>query len=287
MAKPATTTAAFTIIILCMCLLLAGKGKTKTGRQWVYLRDERPHAGSAPPAVLYRYTPDRKGERCREHLKSFSGYLHADGYAGFEELYTWPRRLPSGEPAAEAGGRIMEVACWAHVRRKFYDVHKANGSPIAKEALEKIGAPFGIERTIAGKPPHRRCEVRQLQAKPKLDALAAWLDAQLKLIPSKCELAGAIRYARSRWEALTRYADDGRLEISNNAAENAIRPVALGRKNWLFAGGQGHSKNAPWLPANPGRPKSRTGGNHIGDTRRAQHTAARPDHRRLQGQIRD
>jgi transposase len=216
-------------------VLAPGNGKTKTGRLWVYLRDERPHAGPAPPAVLYRYTPDRKGGRCREHLSTFSGHLHADGYAGFAELY----ESTHGSPA-----NVTEVACWAHVRRKLYDVHKANGSPIAKEGLERIGALFDIERTIAGKPLDERQRIRQAQARPKLNALAVWLDAQLKLIPGKSELAGAMRYARSRWDALLRYADDGRLEISNNAAENAIRPVALGRKNWLFAGSDSGGERA-------------------------------------------
>jgi transposase len=208
-------------------VLAPGNGKTKTGRLWIYLRDERQHAGPAPPAVVYRYTPDRKGERCREHLAPFSGHLHADGYAGFAELY----ESAEGKPA-----NIIEVACWAHVRRKFFDVHKANGSAIAREALERIGTLFDIERTIAGKSPDHRRTVRQSLAKEKLDRLAEWLDQQLKLLSGKSELAGAIRYARSRWDALMAYVDDGRLEISNNAAENAIRPVTLGRKNWLFAG---------------------------------------------------
>jgi transposase len=208
-------------------VLAPGNGKTRTGRLWVYLRDERPHAGSAPPAVLYRYTPDRKGERCREHLAPFAGHLHADGYAGFAELY---------ESAESKPANVTEVACWAHVRRKFFDVHKSNGSPIAKEALAAIGALFDIERAIASLIPERRRRVRQDAAKPRLDALKLWFDAQLSLIPGKSDLAGAIRYARSRWDALTAYVDDGRLEISNNAAENAIRPVTLGRKNWLFAG---------------------------------------------------
>jgi transposase len=208
-------------------VLAPGNGKTRTGRLWIYLRDERPHAGRAPPAVLYRYTPDRKGERCRQHLGSFAGHLHADGYAGFAELY----ESAEGKPA-----NVTEVACWAHVRRKFFDVHKANGSPIAREALERIGALFDIERTIAGKSADQRRAVRQGLAKDQLDKLAEWLARQLKLLSGKSELAGAIRYARSRWDALTAYVDDGRLEISNNAAENAIRPVTLGRKNWLFAG---------------------------------------------------
>jgi hypothetical protein len=160
-------------------------------------------------------------------LSSFAGHLHADGYAGFAELYG----SIQGKPA-----NVIEVACWAHVRRKFFDLHKANGSPIAREALDRIGALFDIERTIAGKSPDRRRTARHSLAKEKLDRLAEWLDQQLKLLSGKSELAGALRYARSRWNALTAYVDDGRLEISNNAAENAIRPITLGRKNWLFAG---------------------------------------------------
>ena len=216
-------------------VLAPGNGKTKTGRFWVYLRDEQPHAGAAPPAVLYRYTPDRKGEHCRAHLAGFAGHLHADAYSGFNELYE----------TKDAGlACVTEVACWAHVRRKFFDVHKSNGSPIAKEALDKIGALFDIERAIAGKPPTQRKAVRMARAKPKLDALAAWFDGQLKLISGKSDLAKAIRYACTRWEALTCYCADGRLEISNNAAENAIRPVALGRKNWLFAGSDAGGERA-------------------------------------------
>lgn len=208
-------------------VLAPGKGKTKTGRLWVYLRDERPHEGPSPPAVLYRYTPDRKGERCRAHLGDFRGHLHADGYSGFADLY----RSTDGTPAG-----VTEVACWAHVRRGFFDFHKATGSFVAHEALERIGALFDIERRITGQSANRRRDVRRSLARPLLDAMAEWLDDQLALIPGKSDLAKAIRYARSRWNALTVYIDDGRLEISNNAAENAIRPITLGRKNWLFAG---------------------------------------------------
>jgi transposase len=193
------------------------------------LRDERPHAGAAPPAVLYRYTPDRKGEHCRDHLASFAGHLHADGYSGFAELY----RDKDAKPAC-----VAEVACWAHVRRKFFDIHKSNGSPIAKEALEKIGSLFDIERATAGRPPGQRKAARMAKAKPKLDALADWFDEQLKLISGKSDLAKAIRYARSRWEALTCYCADGRLEISNNAAENQIR----GRAH----PGNAHSPTRAW-----------------------------------------
>jgi transposase len=216
-------------------VLAPGNGKTKEGRFWLYLRDERPHAGAAPPAVLYRYTPDRKGERCHCHLAAFKGHLHADGYPGFAKLY----EEKDGKPPS-----VTEVACWAHARRKFFDVHKANGSPIAKEALAKIGELFDIERAIAGKPPSQRQAARMEKAKSKLDALAVWLDRQLQLIPGKSDLAGAIRYARSRWEALTCYRADGRLEISNNAAENAVRPVSPGRKNWLFAGSDSGGERA-------------------------------------------
>jgi transposase len=225
-------------------VLAPGAGRTKTGRQWVYLRDERPHGGTAPPAVLYRYTPDRKGEHCRAELASFTGWLHADGYAGFGKLYE-VAGASSSSPLPLAGPpRVAEVACWAHVRRGFFDEAKGSGSPIGKEALERIGALFDIERQIAGAAPEQRRHVRQRLAKPRLDELATWLDAQLQRIPGKSDLAGAIRYARARWPALVAYADHGQLEIGNNAAENAIRPVALGRKNWLFAGSDSGGERA-------------------------------------------
>ena len=225
-------------------VLAPGAGKTKTGRQWVYLRDERPHAGTTPPAVLYRYTPDRKGEHCRKELANFTGWLHADGYAGFGRLYEIAGARSAGADLLQGPPRVAEVACWSHVRRGFFDDYAAHKGVIAKEALDRIGALFDSERLIAGRPPDVRRGVRQRTARPKIDDLAAWFDAQLKLIPGKSDLAGAIRYARSRWTALTRYLDDGRLEISNNAAENQIRPVALGRKNWLFAGSDGGGERA-------------------------------------------
>ena len=208
-------------------VLAPGTGKTKTGRLWVYVRDERPYAGTNPPAVLYRYSPDRKGEHPRAHLKSFRGLLQADGYAGFNALYE--SRNGGAAPA-------VEVACWAHVRRKLFDVHEATGSPLAREALERMGALFAIERTINGQPPEERRRVRRLEAKPILDGLKTFLDRSLSQLSGKSALAGAIRYARGCWPALARYVDDGRLEMTNNAAERAIRPLALGRKNWVFAG---------------------------------------------------
>jgi transposase len=203
-------------------VLAPGTGKTKTGRLWVYVRDDRPFAGSAPPAVLYRYSPDRKGEHPRRHLKDFRGTLQADGYAGFNELY--------------ASGRRIEVACWAHVRRKFFDIHAANGSPLAQEALRRIAGLYGVESEARRQTADPRRSLRQIRAGPLLDELKGCFEASLRKVSGKSELAGAIRYALNRWVALTRYRDDGRLEIDNNIAERAIRGVALGRKNWLFAG---------------------------------------------------
>jgi transposase len=202
-------------------VLCPGRGTTRQGRLWTYVRDDRPAGSNEPPAVLFRYSPDRKGERPQAHLASFTGVLQADAYAGFDRLY---------------GERIQEAACWAHVRRKFYDLHVAHASPIAAEALGRIGRLYGIEAELRGKPADERRSVRQARAGPELEALHAWLHATLMTLSKKGELAGAIRYALSNWTALTRYRDDGRLEIDNNAAERALRAVALGRKNWLFAG---------------------------------------------------
>lgn len=208
-------------------VLAPGTGKTKTGRLWVYLRDERPYAGQGPPAVVYRYSPDRRGEHPRAHLAAFHGFLQADGYSGFGPLY----KTANGQPAT-----VSEVACWAHVRRQFYDIHVASNAPIAGETLQRIGQLFDIERAAMGRSPEQRRLLRQSSARPLVDDLAAFLDASLATISGRSELAKAIRYARSRWTALTRYLDDGTLEISNNAAERAIRPLVLGRKNYLFAG---------------------------------------------------
>ena len=216
-------------------VLAPGTGKTKTGRLWVYLRDERPYGGPAPPAVVYRYSPDRKGEHPRAHLARFRGFLQADGYAGFAPLY----ESQGGQAAA-----MTEVACWAHVRRKIYDVHFATKSPIAAEALERIGRLFEVEREVSGLAPEARRKIRQARARPVIDELAAFLEGSLPKLSGKGELAGAMRYARGRWEALTRYLDDGRLEISNNAAERAIRPLALGRKNYMFAGSDAGGERA-------------------------------------------
>ncbi len=205
-----------------------GRGKTKTGRLWVAVRDERPFGSQAPPAAFYLYSPDRKAEHAKSLLNTCRGFLHADGYSGFSDLY-----LPDPKIGAP---RLVEIACWAHARRKIYDVHVATGSPAAREALDKIGRLFSIEAEIRGKSPARRREARQQNSGPILAELKDFLDSTLAKISGKSSLAQAIRYATSRWEALTRFIDDGRLEMSNNAAERAIRPIALGRKNYLFAG---------------------------------------------------
>jgi hypothetical protein len=201
----------------------------------VYLRDERPYGGRAPPAVVYRYSPDRKGEHPRAHLAKFRGFLQADGYSGFGPLY----ETASGQPAA-----LTEVACWAHVRRKFYDIHVATNAPIADQALQRIGRLFDVERDAMGRSPDERRRIRQARARTVMDELAAFFDSSLSKLSGKSELARAIRYARSRWTALTRYLDDGHLEISNNAAERAIRPLALGRKNYMFAGSDAGGERA-------------------------------------------
>lgn len=205
-----------------------GHGKTRQGRLWTYVSDGRPWRDDAPPAVCYLYSPDRKGIHPRSHLSRFAGVLHADGYAGFKELY---------KPDALHGARrIVEAACWAHVRRKFYDLTVNGPAPMAEAALQQIGELYDIEADIRGSPPDVRKAVRQQRTVPKLAALKAWLEQQRSRLSGKSPAAQAIRYALARWAALNRFVADGTIEIDNNAAERAIRPVALGRKNWLFAG---------------------------------------------------
>jgi len=203
-------------------VLSPGKGRTRTGRLWAYVRDDRPCGGTDPPAVVYRYSPDRKAERPREHLRSFTGILQADAYSGFTPLYN--------------SGEIVEAACWAHARRKYYDVYVADRSPIAGQALQRIGALYEIERQIRGCSPAERRKARQLRSAPVLEDLGAWLRATQRTVSAKSPLAAAIHYTLVRWPALTRYLDDGRVEVDNNAAERAIRALVLGRRNYLFAG---------------------------------------------------
>lgn len=211
-------------------VLAPGHGRTRQGRLWTYVRDDCPSGGESPPAVWFAYSPNRNGEHPEAHLAGFRGILQADGYAGFNRLYE--------------EGRISEAACWAHARRKFYDIHQAHKSAIAKEALDRIGALYAIEEEIRGRSPGERLAVRQARAKPLLDALRRWLERERDKLPRKSETVKAIQYTLGRWPSLARYADDGRIEIDNNAAERALRAVAIGRKNYLFAGSDAGGKRA-------------------------------------------
>ncbi len=194
-------------------------GKTRTGRLWVYARDDRACGDDAAPAALYCYTPDRKGEHPQRQLAGWRGTLQADGYAGFNALY----EARGGDPP-----EIIEVACWAHVRRKFFDIHQAHKGAAANEVLERIGRLYAVEERVRGQPAARRATARQAEAALEITALRTQLDQLLRQVPGKSTLAEAIRYALSRWPALTRYLADGRLEIDNNIAERAMRAVALG-----------------------------------------------------------
>jgi len=202
-----------------------GRGKTKTGRLWVYAREQRGWSGPAPPAAVYLFAPDRKAERPVAHMARFKGVVHVDGYAGFERL--------------TARGEVVLAACWAHTRRKFYDVQQQTGSPIAAEALRRIGDIYAVEAKVRGRAPEHRLAWRRSLSAPAVKNLRAWLEAQLGLVPARSTLADAIRYALGRWKGLTRFLDDGRIELDTNPVERAIRPVALGRKNHLFAGSDG------------------------------------------------
>jgi len=209
---------------------MQAKRKCATARIWTYVRDERPWSGDDPPAAWYQFSTDRKGEHPTKHLAKYKGWMHADGYAGFNDLYRT--------------GNVQEVACMAHVRRKFTDVFQSEGSIIAEEAIKRIARLYGVEKAARGSSPDERVRLRQARAKPIFDDLEAWLHAQLPKISGKSELAKAIRYALTRMKRLRPYLDHGFLEIDNNSAERAMRCVALGRKNYLFVGSEGGGKSA-------------------------------------------
>ena len=211
-------------------VLAPGTGKTATGRAWTYVRDERPWAGEGAPAAWYRFSADRKAHHPKEHLAGFAGWMHADGYAGFERLIR--------------AGPIREVACMTHIRRKFFDVHQAQGSAVAAEALTRIAALYALEEQIRGQPPERRAAVRQDQARPLLNDLEHWLHTQLPRLSAKTPLAAAIRYALTRLQRLRPYLEHGFLELDNNAAERSLRTICLGRKNYLFMGSPAGGKAA-------------------------------------------
>lgn len=211
-------------------VLAPGNGKTKTARLWTYVRDDRPSADVAPPAVWFAYSPDRKGEHPQHHLRSFAGTLQADAYAGFNAVYET--------------GRVQEAACWAHARRKFHELHAVRPNAVTEQALARIGELYDIEREIRGQPPDLRREIRQREAVPRLATLKTWLEETAGKLSRKSDTTAAILYTLKRWEAFTRYANDGRLEIDNNSAERALRAVALGRKNFLFAGADSGGERA-------------------------------------------
>jgi transposase len=215
-------------------VLEPGLGRTKTGRLWVYVRDDRPFCGEAPPAAAYFYSPDRTGARPAAHMASFTGLLQADGYSGFDKLYG---------PARTKPGPITEVACWAHTRRGFFDEWEDHKSATAKQALDRIAAIYAVEARAAFAPISERVELRRETA-PLVDAFFKWSAATAAKLSAKSSLAGAFNYAINRREALSRFITDGRLEVDNNIAENAMRCIALGRKNYLFAGSDAGGERA-------------------------------------------
>ena len=205
-----------------------GQKKTKTARVWTYVRDERPWSGSSPPCAWYQFTIDRKGEHPVSHLAGYRGWVHADGYSGFNGLF--------GQDKAD------EMACMAHVRRKFVDVFASQGNAIAEEAIRRIAELYAVEKNVRGKSHDARVALRQSRSKPIFDDLEAWLHAQLPKLSGKSPLAQAIRYALGRMPKARQYLENGHLELDNNTAERAVKPVAIGRKNWMFAGAEGGGK---------------------------------------------
>lgn len=208
-----------------MPVLAPGRGRTKTGYAWAIARDDRPWGGSDPPAVVFHYAPGRGKEHAKRLLGGYAGLLQCDGYAGYKSL-----------SSGDANGPTLAF-CWAHVRREFYDLAKGRTAPIASEALRRIAELYAIEAEIRGKPPDMRREARQARSKPLVEALFAWLEAQLARLPGSAPTAEKIRYALNHREGLERFLDDGMLDMDNNVVERAIRPICLSRKNALFASG--------------------------------------------------
>ena len=202
------------------------KGKTATGRLWAYVRDDQPFAGSAPPAAVFFYSPDRRAEHPNQHLVGYGGILQADAYAGFGALYH-PARKP---------GPITEAGCWAHGRRKLFELAEVARAPLAAEAVRRIDAIFDVERTINGLPPEQRLAVRQQHVASLVTDLDAWMRANRGKLSRHNDVAKAMDYMLRRWDTFARFIHDGRICLSNNAAERALRGVALGRKSWLFCG---------------------------------------------------
>jgi hypothetical protein len=206
-----------------------GRGRTKIGQLWAYARDDRPWGGTDPPAVAYVYAPDRTASQPITHLVGFKGVLQVDGYAGYRAL--------------ASKGDVTLGFCWAHLRRRFYERAVAEASPIANEALQRIDALYRIEADIRGSEPDKRRAVRQERSRPQVAEFEPWLRGKLALVSRKSKLAQAIRYGLSHWEGLSRFLDDGRIEIDSNTVERSIRPIALTRKNALFAGSDGGAES--------------------------------------------
>ena len=202
-------------------VLNPGTGRTKTGQLWAYARDDRPWGGADPPMVAYVYAADRKSERAEAHLGEFDGILQVDGYGGYTAL-------------AKRRQQIQLAFCWSHVRRKFYEL--ADKSPVAIEVLRRIATLYAIEAEVRGSSAEQRRALRVERARVVIDDLRLYLDARLRQVSAKSKLAEAIRYALNRWAGLTVFLDDGRVELDSNTVERSIRPLALNRKNALFAG---------------------------------------------------
>ena len=202
------------------------KGKTTTGRLWTYVRDDRPFGGPAPPAAFFLYSPDRSGKHPRQHLATYSGILQADAYGGYAELYAPGRKQ----------GLITEAGCWAHARRNFYELAQLRQAPLALEAVRQIDKIFALERDLNGQTAEVRLRTRQEQVRPLAEAFETWMRLQRSNLSRHAEVAKAIDYMLKRWPSFTRFLDDGRICLTNNAAERALRGIALGRKAWLFAG---------------------------------------------------
>lgn len=198
-----------------------GRGRTKTGQLWAYARDDRPWDGDDPPMVAYVYAADRKGERAEAHLGDFAGILQVDGYGGYAAL-------------AKRRQQISLAFCWAHVRRKFYEL--ADNSPVATEVLRRIAQLYLIEEEVRGQPAGQRRQVRHERSRAIIDDLRQYLETRNRQVSAKSKLGEAIRYALTRWDGLSRFLDDGRIDLDSNTVERSIRPLALNRKNALFAG---------------------------------------------------
>jgi transposase len=203
-----------------------GRGRTKTGYLWAIARDDRPWNGTGPPAVAYTYAPGRGAEHANALLAGFSGVLQVDGYVGYD------RQADVTRP----GGPLVLAYCWSHFRRRFYDIAKAGNAPIASEALDRIGTLYAVEADIRGCSADERRAQRQVRTRPLVEALHSWLDEQLARVSGRSPIAEAMRYGTSHWQGLCRFLDDGRIEIDTNVVERSIRPIALSRKNALFAG---------------------------------------------------